>query len=387
MILSAELGAARRKGGCMTYSEAIIRRISNRKYLAVPLSAEERDELEKVIAQCNEAGTLRLQLAVDFPQAFAGMKSYGMFSGVTNLIALAGPDSDPFLEEKCGYYGEKVVLAATAIGLGTCWVAATYDKEQCARFVQEGERLCCVIAVGQVPESPGTKEKLIRGVVRRKSKSVAELSKGVGPDWFMSGVTAVQRAPSARNLQPVRFCYSRDRVTAEITDHHDWSKVDLGIAKYHFEIGAHGGLWDWGDGGAFVKAREEKSCGAVIYRETAQGRQYLLAQHNASHWSFPKGHVEGKEREIDTARREILEETGLSVEIDTQFREVVTYYPKEGVIKDVVFFLASPTGGAEHAQEEEIRQLGWFSFEEAHSRVTFATDIEVLKAAEAYLNK
>jgi len=369
----------------MTYSEAIIRRISNRKFLPAPLSPEESGELEKVICQYNQAGGLRFQLVTGFPDPFSGRKSFGMFSGVTNLIVLVGPESDPFLDEKCGYYGEKLVLAATAMGLGTCWVAATYDKELCARFVGEGERLCCVIPVGPVPKMPGTKEKLIRGVVRRKTKSVAELSRGVGPDWFMSGVAAVQQAPSARNLQPIRFCYSAGSVTAEITNRHDLALVDLGIAKAHFEIGAHGGTWDWGDGGEFRKAQEEKSCGAVIFRETPQGRQYLLVQHNASHWSFPKGHVERGEGETDTARREIREETGLTVEIDARFREVITYYPKENVIKDVVFFLASPTGGAEHPQEEEIRQLCWVSFSEAQQRITFATDVEVLKAAEAFL--
>lgn len=56
-----------------------------------------------------------------------------------------------------------------------------------------------------------------------------------------------------------------------------------------------------------------------------------------------------------------------------------------GVVKDVVFFIAQPTGGTEHAQEAELRDLGWFSFQEARPRVTFATDEEVLLAAEAYI--
>ena len=161
--------------------------------------------------------------------------------------------------------------------------------------------------------------------------------------------------------------------------------MDLGIAKLHFEIGAHGGTWTWGDGGVFTKAKEEKSCGAVIWRRGPQGHEFLLAQHGASHWSFPKGHIEGRETELETARREIFEETGLTVDIDQGFRQVVTYYPKPGVIKDVVFFIAQPTGGTERAQASEIRQLGWFPFQEAKPLVTFATDVEVLKEAEAYI--
>ena len=97
--------------------------------------------------------------------------------------------------------------------------------------------------------------------------------------------------------------------------------------------------------------------------------------------------MESGETEIQTAAREIWEETGLQTEIDTKFRQVVTYYPKPGVIKDVIFFIASPTGGSEHAQEAEIADLGWFSFEEARPLVTFATDEEVLLAAEAYLTQ
>ena len=95
--------------------------------------------------------------------------------------------------------------------------------------------------------------------------------------------------------------------------------------------------------------------------------------------------MEDSETEIQTAQREILEETGLQADIDTHFRQVVTYYPKAGVIKDVVFFIARPVGGSQHAQEAEISDLGWFSFSEARPLVTFATDEEVLLAAEAYI--
>ena len=91
------------------------------------------------------------------------------------------------------------------------------------------------------------------------------------------------------------------------------------------------------------------------------------------------------ERIANHLRHTVREETGLTVEIDPGFRQVVTYYPKPGVIKDVVFFIAQPTGGTERPQEAEIRQLGWFPFQEAKPLVTFATDVEVLKEAEAYI--
>ena len=168
--------------------------------------------------------------------------------------------------------------------------------------------------------------------------------------------------------------------------------VDLGIAKLHFELGAHGGAWTWGDGGVFEKAAEEEypramQLLAVVWRDAGGAREYLLARHNGGHWSFPKGHVEQGEQEAETAAREILEETGLTADIDTGFRRTVTFYPKPGVVKDVVFFTARMSGGREHAQEEEIADLGWFPLREARELVTYASDEEVLLAAEEYLGR
>ena len=375
----------------MTLSDAVSTRISLRSYLPDPISPQQVCQLNKAIAQYNRQAGLHIQLICNRPDPFSSLtKSYGMLTGVRNYLVFAGPESDPDLAEKCGYYGELIILTATAMGLGTCWVGGTYDRRSCLCHLSEGEKLVCVAAIGHTPEERSGREKLIRRIAQRSSKSVAELASGLShaPSWFMSGIAAVQRAPSARNLQPYRFVKKLDNsVQVHLTETNSFSSVDLGIAKLHFELGAHGGVWSWGDGGTFHKAAEEKSCGAVIWRGTPAQHQYLLARHNGGHWSFPKGHVESGETEIQTAAREIWEETGLQTEIDTKFRQVVTYYPKPGVIKDVIFFIASPTGGSEHAQEAEIADLGWFSFEEARPLVTFATDEEVLLAAEAYLTQ
>ena len=375
----------------MTFEQAILVRISNRDYLDQPLSSKEVLLLDKVITRLNTESGLHMQLICEDPQVFGSLrKSYGMFSGVRNYVAMVGSRKDPDLMEKCGYYGQQLVLHATTMGLGTCWVGGTYDRQKCSCAVAPDEALCCVIAIGPVANQRRTKEKVIRSAIHRKSKTPSQLARGMGdaPDWFMAGIAAVQRAPSAMNRQPILFRYTTDgTVTAEIAEESAYSEIDLGIAKYHFEIGVHGGTWTWGSPGVFEKAAEEKSCGAVIWRREPKGHSFLLAQHGARHWSFPKGHVERGETEAETAAREILEETGLTVDIDTSFREVVTYYPKPGVIKDVIFFIATPTGGTQHAQEEEIRQLGWFSFEDAYPLVTFATDVEVLQAAEDYIRR
>ena len=104
--------------------------------------------------------------------------------------------------------------------------------------------------------------------------------------------------------------------------------------------------------------KTEKSCGAVVFRTHENKTQILLIRHyNGGHWAFPKGHVEKGETEEQTALREILEETGLSVQLDTGYRKVVTYSPRRDVIKDVVYFVALADDGIAVAQEGEISRV------------------------------
>lgn len=366
----------------MILSDAVFIRSSQRSFLPRPLSPAQYQQLSKAVSQCNRRAGLSIRLIRGRSEPFSGFsKGNGGIKGVRDYLLFAGPSSDPNLEEKCGYYGEEIILTAAAIGLSSCWVGGTYDRKRCLPLLEQGEELVCVAAVGfaALPQTPPLPH-----------RGPEELSTGLenAPEWFRAGVRSVQYAPSAMNRQGYRFTYREDgAVLAHLGGTGSFALVDLGIAKRHFELGAHGGEWTLGDGGVFRKAKEEKSCGAVIWREEDGQRKYLLARHNGGHWSFPKGHVENEETEEETAMREILEETGLNVKIDTSFRHQVTYSPKPGVIKDVIFFIAVPTGGLEHPQEAEISQLGWFSFQEAAERITYATDEEILLAAEAYLKR
>lgn len=366
----------------MTLSDAVSSRISCRDFLPRPLSDGHSRQLEKAVTQCSRRAGLHIQLICGRPGPFSSFfKGWGRLKGVQNYLVFAGPANDPDLEEKCGYYGEELVLTAETMGLGTCWVGGTYDRESCLCHLQGGEELVCVAAVGYPAPARAKKE--------RHCKTLSELAEDLGnaPEWFRTGVAAVQRAPSAMNRQGYLFSFREDGAArVRLNGTGSFALVDLGIAKRHFELGAHGGEWSWGDGGIFRKAKEEKSCGAVVWRTKDGRREYLLARHNGGHWSFPKGHVEADETERETAAREIREETGLTAEIDTGFRQVVTFSPKPGVIKDVVFFAATPTGGMEHPQESEIAQLGWFPFAEAGEQITYATDQEILRSAEAYLD-
>ncbi len=131
--------------------------------------------------------------------------------------------------------------------------------------------------------------------------------------------------------------------------------------------------------------KKEVSCGAVIARMTDAGREILLIRHaNGGHWAFPKGHVEANETEVETALREIREETGLSVTLDTGFRAVVTYSPKPGVMKDVIYFAAELAGGDEKMQAEEVTGMRWVSPDAAVALITYENDRNVLTQYRKY---
>lgn len=132
----------------------------------------------------------------------------------------------------------------------------------------------------------------------------------------------------------------------------------------------------------------EKSCGALIYKIENNVYYLLMVMHiNGGHWAFPKGHVENGETEIETAIREIKEETHLDVEIDSSFRYVVNYSPKIGVTKDVVYFCATPKSNEIIAQKEEISKIQWISLDEAYKIVTFDNDRNLIRQFKEHISK
>ncbi len=131
----------------------------------------------------------------------------------------------------------------------------------------------------------------------------------------------------------------------------------------------------------------EKSCGAVIYKENEQeGKLFLVIQMNHGHFSFPKGHVEKGETEFETAKREVLEETNLEINIVEGFREVVTYSPYEGVSKDVVFFLAKPLTNDIQIQNEELQLAEYFPTLFVEGLLTFESDKQVFRSALKFID-
>ncbi len=133
--------------------------------------------------------------------------------------------------------------------------------------------------------------------------------------------------------------------------------------------------------------KREKSCGALVYRYEGDTLLLLLLRHrHGGHWAFPKGHVEAGETEEQTAHREIMEETGVAVTLQPDFRHVVEYSPKPGVMKQVVYFLGEAHGAKLVRQEEEISELRWVPIRDALRAVTFDNDRMLITTAMERLN-
>ena len=227
----------------MTLQEAIEVRHSVRAYKDQPLAEDVARRLEEEIAEVNQVGHLHVQLIQNEPKAFQGtLAKYGKFRNVTSYLVMAGKKAED-LDERIGYYGEQLVLLAQTLGLNTCWVGLSYRKIPDTYVLEEGEVIKAYIAIGY-GETQG---------VNRKSKTVEQVSNTSDstPLWFKRGVEAALLAPTAVNQQKVSLEYlgmkdDRHQVRAKKGfSLVGYTQMDLGIAIYHFEIGAGIDNFDW----------------------------------------------------------------------------------------------------------------------------------------------
>lgn len=217
--------------------EAIRNRHSVRAYKPDTIPNDIRVRLQQEIDKANEEGSLDIRLVRDEPNAFdSTLAHYGRFSGVRNYLVLAGKDSDD-LEERCGYYGECIVLRAQELGLNTCWVALAFKKRYVRKMLDADEKLVVVIAVG-FGETQG---------VSHKMKPIEDLCDGAdltaAPLWFRRGLEAAQLAPTAVNQQSFSIAFTNQKkdgkpVVRLTNNGGSYSNIDLGIVRLHFEVGA-----------------------------------------------------------------------------------------------------------------------------------------------------
>lgn len=223
----------------MNLQEAALARHSVRSYLDKPIAQDTAAQLNAYIDELNAESGLRMQLVLDDGKPFFGLLAMaGWLAGVKNYIAIVGKD-DASLDEKCGYFGEKAVLRAQQLGLNTCWVAGTYNKGKCSAEIAAGEKLALVIAVGYGKnQGKPRKSKPIEAVC----VCPAEM-----PDWFRRGAEAALLAPTAINQQAFRLHLLDNGCVRAEALRGAFSRIDLGIVKCHFEIGAGEGDWRWSE--------------------------------------------------------------------------------------------------------------------------------------------
>lgn len=209
----------------MEIIELMKERHSVRQYTDKKIEKEKREVLNTLIAQINQKAGLHIQIIYDEPKCFNSMMAhYGKFDGVNNYIALVREKSKP--DEALGYYGEQIVLKAQELGLNTCWVAMTHGKSKAQ--IDKGEKLICLISLGY-GKTAGAAHK------SKKLSEVCNYKKDM-PEWFLSGMEAALLAPTAMNRQKFYFELLPDNSIKITCGKGLYTKLDLGIVKYHFEV-------------------------------------------------------------------------------------------------------------------------------------------------------
>ena len=220
----------------MDILQAMQQRHSVRTYLDKEIEDFKVSQLKQLANECNEQSGLNIQIVTNHPDAFDNfLAHYGKIVGAKNYIAMVGKKGGD-LYEKVGYYGQKLVLLAQQLGLNTCWLALTYSKRKSRVNVEKDQKLACIISLGY-GANQGVPHK------NKPLDKVCKMDENT-PQWFKDGMTAVMLAPTAVNQQKFWF-EQKDGIVVAKAKKGFYSKMDLGIVKLHFEIGAgaHNFIW------------------------------------------------------------------------------------------------------------------------------------------------
>ena len=219
----------RNQRGGMTLVEAAQARHSVRAFLDKEIEQYKQDVLKKAIDEINEKTGFSFQLMINEDKAFSDGKGpeYGSFSYCRNYFALV---AEKKRDTEVGYWGEHLVLLSQILGLNTCWVALSYRKGKVPAVINEGEKMYVVIALGYGANQGKA----------HTSKEMDELCsvKGEMPEWFRCAMDCAMLAPTAINQQKFKFTLNDDGTVTAKAKMGPCAKIDLGIVKYHFELGA-----------------------------------------------------------------------------------------------------------------------------------------------------
>lgn len=121
----------------------------------------------------------------------------------------------------------------------------------------------------------------------------------------------------------------------------------------------------------------ENSCGAIVFNNKI--KKFLIVKMFNGNWGFPKGHIEEYETQVETAKREVFEETGIEINIVSDKKYEIKYIPNETTIKKVTFFIGITENEEVTVDEQEIEAYKWCSYEEALKTITYRLQKEVLE--------
>jgi nitroreductase len=250
-------------------TELIRRRFSCRTYDPRPIEVQDRRSLEAFTAAITAGplgSVLRFQLLAATEEdrnSLRGLVTYGFIQGETGFIAGAATRSNKYLEDY-GYALERIILLATDLGLGSCWLGGTFNKSGFAKKIslRRGEDLPAVAAIGRIADLESARNGVVRLRVnadRRLPRESLFFREKFGVPLSISDAGAyaeplemVRLGPSASNKQPWRilrlgnawhFYLQRTKgyrtgFLQTLVRVADIQRVDIGIAMCHFELTA-----------------------------------------------------------------------------------------------------------------------------------------------------
>lgn len=225
-------------------------RVSRRQYDENPIPPDLMESMRSVCENFRPFPTARTVLIPRMSEYyFSGIiGSYGAVKGAISCIAFIGDSADPDFQTKLGYTGEGVILEATALSLGTCWVGGFFKRNAIAKAITltPSEKIMAISPVGFVTKKLSREEKLLYGEVHAR-KPLMDLVRGFkgpeSPPWVKHALEAARLAPSATNRQPWRFTVDATNSSITISEKgmvelNVSRRLDCGIAMLHLETAA-----------------------------------------------------------------------------------------------------------------------------------------------------
>jgi len=235
-----------------SWSRAVFQRKSRRSYrIDRPIAEEFLVRLENFCREFRPFADARIEIVRHSPEdVLKGLVGgYGRISGAPAYAVMIGTSNSPSAGEHVGYLGEALILEATALGLGTCWVSGMFRLDEVRKQIAPavGERVYAVTPLGYGERTFTAKENIYIAVAgSRHRKRLEDLHRGCPPlPWQAKALESARLAPSARNRQPWRFEIVPEAITVRMDAPPDGDRypkrLDCGIAMLHLELGATSG--------------------------------------------------------------------------------------------------------------------------------------------------